>query len=135
MTATFTSMPDTPAPVLLCPTCASSLIYRQSVLRGENPPARWDYFVCRTCGPFEYPHHTGELRRTSKRLSWFCPACDTRLQHHGDAPRADRIYQCHGCGSTLALNPVTNLMGAPPPRPDPAIVARRRRRTSDQRMF
>ena len=101
----------------------------------RDPPARWDYFECLSCGRFEYGHHTGELRRTSKRMSWFCPACDTRLRHHGDAPRADRIYQCHGCGSTLALNPATNLMGAPPPRPDPAIVARRRRRTSDQRMF
>jgi DNA-directed RNA polymerase subunit RPC12/RpoP len=110
------------------------LIYRQSVLRGKNPAARWDYFECRACGPFEYGHHTGELRRTSKRMSWFCPACDTRIRHHGDAPSVDRTYQCHGCGSTLALNPVTNLMGAPPPRPDPAIAARRRR-TSDQRMF
>jgi hypothetical protein len=135
MTPILTAMPDTPAPVLPCPTCASSLTYRQTVLRPENPPARWDYFECRTCGPFEYGHHTRELRQTTKRMKWFCPACDTRIRHHGDAPSADRTYQCHGCGSTLALNPVTNLMGAPPPRPDPAIAARGRRRTSDKRMF
>jgi predicted RNA-binding Zn-ribbon protein involved in translation (DUF1610 family) len=133
MTATFTSMPETPAPVLLCPSCASSLIYRQSVLREKNPAARWDYFECRTCGPFEYGHHTGELRRTSKRMSWFCPACDTRIRHHGDGPRADRVYQCHGCGSPLALNPITNLMGAAP-RPGTDFDARpRQRRTTDRR--
>jgi predicted RNA-binding Zn-ribbon protein involved in translation (DUF1610 family) len=126
-------MPDTPAPVLLCPTCASSLIYRQSVLRTGNPPARLDYFECRRCGPFEYGHQTGELRRTSKRLSWFCPACDTRIRHHGDMPRIDRVYQCDGCGSQLALNPITNSIGAAP-RSGADIEARpRQRRTTDRR--
>ena len=133
MTATFTSMPDTPAPALLCPTCASSLSYRQSILRGGKPPVRLDYFECRTCGPFEYGHHTGELRRTSKRMSWFCPACDTRIRHHGTVPRADRVYECLGCGSQLVLNPITHLIGAAPHGVPGRGVQPQQRRTTDRR--
>jgi hypothetical protein len=61
--ATITSRPDTPAPILTCPTCDSPLIYRQTILGGVKPAERWDYFECRTCGPFEYRHRTRHLRR------------------------------------------------------------------------
>jgi predicted RNA-binding Zn-ribbon protein involved in translation (DUF1610 family) len=60
----FTSEPETPAPALICPTCDTQLVYRQSVIGGVNPTERWDHFDCRTCGPFEYRHRTRQLRAT-----------------------------------------------------------------------
>ena len=62
--ATFTSTPDTPAPQLLCPTCDAALVYRQTVISGVKPIERWDYFDCRTCGPFVYRDRTRKLRPT-----------------------------------------------------------------------
>jgi hypothetical protein len=58
----FTSSPETPAPVLVCPTCDTTLTYRQSVFNGVTPVERWDFFDCRRCGPFEYRHRTRKLR-------------------------------------------------------------------------
>lgn len=60
--ATFTSNPDAPAPQLLCPACDRPLVYRQTVINGIKPIERWDYFECRTCGPFCYRHRTRKLR-------------------------------------------------------------------------
>ena len=64
-TATFTSTPDIPPPQLLCPTCDVVLAYRQTVISGVKPIERWDYFDCRTCGPFVYRDRTRKLRPTT----------------------------------------------------------------------
>jgi hypothetical protein len=61
--ARITSMPDTPAPQLLCPTCDAPLVYRRTVIGGVKPPERWDYFECRTCGEFVYRDRTRRLRQ------------------------------------------------------------------------
>src|SRR5438105_13506359 len=61
--ATFTSTPDTAAPQLLCPTCDRPLVYRQTVISGVKPIERWDYFECKSCGPFVYRDRTRKLRR------------------------------------------------------------------------
>jgi predicted RNA-binding Zn-ribbon protein involved in translation (DUF1610 family) len=61
-TARVTSAPETPAPQLLCPNCDYPLVYRQTVLGGVKPLERWDYFECRTCGPFVYRDRTRQLR-------------------------------------------------------------------------
>src|SRR4051812_21363281 len=63
-TASFTDTPETAAPQLLCPTCDRPLVYRQTVFNGVNPLERWDYYDCRTCGPFEYRQRTRRLRLT-----------------------------------------------------------------------
>jgi hypothetical protein len=63
--ATFTTLPDTPAPQLLCPTCDRLLVYRQTVLNGVKPLERWDYFECQRCGCFDYRHRTRKLRYTT----------------------------------------------------------------------
>jgi predicted RNA-binding Zn-ribbon protein involved in translation (DUF1610 family) len=60
--ASFTSQPDTPAPRLCCPNCGTDLLYRQTVTGGVEPLERWDYFECRSCGPFAYRHRTRQLR-------------------------------------------------------------------------
>lgn len=59
----ITSTPAQPAPLLTCPTCAQSLAYRQTVVSGVKPIERWDYFDCRSCGPFVYRERTRKLRR------------------------------------------------------------------------
>src|SRR2546421_10343913 len=63
--ATFTSTPDTAAPQLLCPTCDRPLVYRQTVISGVKPIERWDYFECKSCGPFVYRDRTRKLRRNA----------------------------------------------------------------------
>src|SRR5207253_5585874 len=60
--AFFTSTPETPAPRLLCPVCDVPLVFRHTVLSGVKPIERWDYFDCRTCGPFVYRDRTRKLR-------------------------------------------------------------------------
>src|ERR1700730_4059713 len=60
--AMFTSTPETPPPQLLCPSCDRPLVYRQTVISGVKPIERWDYFECRTCGPFVYRDRTPKLR-------------------------------------------------------------------------
>jgi predicted RNA-binding Zn-ribbon protein involved in translation (DUF1610 family) len=59
----LTSMPDIPAPQLLCPSCDHPLVYRQTVVGGVKPRERWDYFNCRTCGHFVYRDRTRQLRQ------------------------------------------------------------------------
>jgi hypothetical protein len=63
--ASFTSVPDIPAPELVCPMCDRLLVYRQTVFGGVKPPERWDYFECRRCGPFEYRDRTRKLRKAA----------------------------------------------------------------------
>jgi len=63
-TARVTSTPETPAPQLFCPTCDRPLVYRRTVIGGLKAVERWDYFECRTCGPFVYRGRTRQLRRT-----------------------------------------------------------------------
>ncbi len=58
----FTELPNPPAPQLLCPTCDRPLVYRQTIVAGVKPVERWDYYECRTCGPFQYRHRTRRLR-------------------------------------------------------------------------
>ena len=72
--ARFTSTPDGPAPQLLCPVCEKPLVYRQTVYGGVNPPERWDYLECRTCGSFEYRHRTKTLRATMPATNRLRPA-------------------------------------------------------------
>jgi RNase P subunit RPR2 len=64
-TATMvTSNPDQPAPSMTCQTCDKTLVYQQTVFGGIDPPERWDYYVCNTCGDtFRYRLRT---RRLSK---------------------------------------------------------------------
>jgi hypothetical protein len=64
--AHFTSDPDPPPEQLLCPNCRLPLVYRQSVIGGVKPIERWDYFDCRTCGPFQYRTRTGKLSATTQ---------------------------------------------------------------------
>jgi len=61
-TTRVTSEPDTPPPQMVCPACNLPLVYRQTVLGGVTPRERWDYFDCRTCGPFVYRYRTRQLR-------------------------------------------------------------------------
>ena len=63
----FTSHPEMPAPQLHCPTCDRPLVYRLSALNRPRPLDRRDYFDCRQCGPFEYFHHTHEIRSIDHR--------------------------------------------------------------------
>jgi hypothetical protein len=63
-TATFTSYPEAPAPACFCAVCGRPLVYRQTVYSGVSPLERWDFYECRTCGPFEYCHRTRRLRST-----------------------------------------------------------------------
>jgi hypothetical protein len=50
----------------MCPVCGVRLTYRQTVYGGATPIERWDYFECRTCGPFQYRHRTRKLRATTE---------------------------------------------------------------------
>jgi predicted RNA-binding Zn-ribbon protein involved in translation (DUF1610 family) len=47
----------------ICPFCDKVLVYCQTMTAGVAPVERWDYFECRTCGPFVYRHRTRKLRR------------------------------------------------------------------------
>jgi hypothetical protein len=57
-----TSRPQTPAPQLPCPSCTSTLRYRETTYGGRQPAERWDRYECDACGPFEYRHRTNRLR-------------------------------------------------------------------------
>jgi hypothetical protein len=113
---TFTHHPEIPAPQLLCPSCDRPLIYRQTVIAGVKPPERWDYYECRSCGPFQYRHRTRLLRRTDAfdtprplfvgvetgvrdKLVAVCPECRLRsvpmlMEVTPDGPR----FECRACG-------------------------------------
>jgi CheY-like chemotaxis protein len=57
--------PPTAPPALMCPWCDSSLKYDHSHVGGvsDRYPERWDYYVCSTCGTFQYRQRTRKLRR------------------------------------------------------------------------
>lgn len=61
-TAIFTTRPEVPAVRVRCPSCDQLLDYEQTVTGGVQPIERWDYFRCRTCGPFVYRDRTRSLR-------------------------------------------------------------------------
>jgi len=56
-------------PVLECLSCDEPLHYERSHVGGvsDRHPEQWDYFVCRSCGTFEYRQRTRTLRRVVKR--------------------------------------------------------------------
>ena len=59
-----TTPPHAP-PALFCPTCDAPLRYEQSQVGGVSSrhPEQWDYYVCATCGMFQFRHRTRRLRR------------------------------------------------------------------------
>jgi hypothetical protein len=59
----FTSEPETPARLLICPICDHPLHYQQTVFAGITPRERWDFYTCRDCGPFKYRERTRKLER------------------------------------------------------------------------
>lgn len=60
-TTTPPAAPPTPA----CPSCDRPLIYELSYVGGVNQDhsEQWDYFICPTCGGFQYRQRTRRLRR------------------------------------------------------------------------
>lgn len=60
-----TTTPPTPPPALTCPSCDSPLTYEHSHVGGVSVrhPEQWDYYVCSTCGTFQYRQRTRKLRR------------------------------------------------------------------------
>jgi len=49
---------------MMCPKCDKALGYQQTVFGGIDPPERWDYYACNSCGDaFRYRPRT---RRLSK---------------------------------------------------------------------
>jgi CheY-like chemotaxis protein len=57
--------PRTPPP-LMCPICQGPLGYQYSHTGGVNArsPEQWDYYECRSCGPYQYRHRTRKLKAT-----------------------------------------------------------------------
>jgi CheY-like chemotaxis protein len=60
-----TNPPRTPPP-LICPACQAALVYQHSHTGGVNArtPEQWDYYVCATCGPYQYRQRTRKLKAT-----------------------------------------------------------------------
>jgi RNase P subunit RPR2 len=59
---TTTTRPDPAPDALWCPHCDSPLVYRETVFGGVQPPERWDYYTCHSCGTFQYRPRTRRLR-------------------------------------------------------------------------
>ena len=61
-----TTLPPLAPPSLRCPSCDAHLAYDHSQVGGVNARfgEQWDYFVCATCGSFEFRQRTKHLRRT-----------------------------------------------------------------------
>jgi CheY-like chemotaxis protein len=55
----------TPAASLICPWCDSPLAYDRSHIGGVSDRQReqWDYYMCNSCGAFQYRQRTRKLRR------------------------------------------------------------------------
>jgi CheY-like chemotaxis protein len=63
-----TTAPPTPPPALTCPACDRSLKYDHSHVGGvSRQPEQWDYYICSTCGTFQYRQRTRKLRRVSEK--------------------------------------------------------------------
>jgi CheY-like chemotaxis protein len=62
----FTTMtPATPPASLICPLCDRPLAYDRSHIGGVSDRQReqWDYYMCNSCGAFQYRQRTRKLRR------------------------------------------------------------------------
>jgi len=60
-----TTSPSVAPPTLRCPSCDRPLKYEQSYLGGvsDRHAEQWDYFICSTCGTFQYRQRTRKVRR------------------------------------------------------------------------
>jgi hypothetical protein len=60
-----TTAPPAPPPALTCPWCDRSLNYEHSHIGGVSSrhAEQWDYYLCPTCGSFQYRQRTRQLRR------------------------------------------------------------------------
>jgi CheY-like chemotaxis protein len=60
-----TTTPPIPPPALTCPSCDQSLGYDHSYVGGvsSHHSEQWDYYVCSTCGTFQYRQRTRKVRR------------------------------------------------------------------------
>lgn len=64
--ARFVTISPPLAPLaVFCPECDGVLRYQRSHVGGvsQRHPEQWDYFVCSSCGPFQYRHRTRKLMR------------------------------------------------------------------------
>jgi CheY-like chemotaxis protein len=59
-----TTAPPSTTPELTCPSCDQPLTYEVSYVGGvsERHSEQWDYFICATCGMFQYRQRTRKLR-------------------------------------------------------------------------
>jgi CheY-like chemotaxis protein len=62
-----TITPPAQPPSLVCPSCDRPLAYEQSRIGGvsDKHSEQWDYYVCASCGAFQYRQRTRKLRRVS----------------------------------------------------------------------
>ncbi len=60
-----TTAPPAPPPTLTCPACDELLKYDHSHVGGVSArhPEQWDYYICSTCGTFQYRQRTRKIRR------------------------------------------------------------------------
>ena len=60
-----TTTPATPPASRICPLCDRQLAYDRSHIGGVSDRQReqWDYYMCNSCGAFQYRHRTRKLRR------------------------------------------------------------------------
>lgn len=60
-----TTTPATPPASLICPSCDRPLAYDRSHIGGVSDRQReqWDYYMCNSCGAFQYRQRTRKLRR------------------------------------------------------------------------
>jgi len=61
----MTTVPPEAPPALRCVSCDRPLSYEVSYVGGVSvrQPEQWDYFICATCGTFQYRHRTRKMRR------------------------------------------------------------------------
>jgi DNA-binding response OmpR family regulator len=55
------------SPTLRCPSCDQPLTYDHTYIGGvsERHAEQWDYYICASCGPYQYRRRTRKLRRVS----------------------------------------------------------------------
>jgi hypothetical protein len=60
-----TTTPATPPASLICPLCDRPLAHDRSYVGGvsDRQSEQWDYYMCPTCGPFQYRQRTRKLHR------------------------------------------------------------------------
>lgn len=64
-----TTLATTPAS-RICPLCDRPLAYERSHIGGvsDRQPEQWDYYMCNSCGAFQYRQRTRKLRRVASVL-------------------------------------------------------------------